>query len=153
MDVRTHPENPSMTDNVFVDTNILVYAYDAAFPVKQKTSHELLAQLWKNRTGCLSVQVCNEFFVTVTRKLKPGMDAATAWNVLELYSAWNPEALDYKTLRKAREAQVRYQLSWWDSLIIAAAFHAACSTIVSEDLNSGEEYFGIQVINPFLIKT
>ncbi len=139
-----------MTGKVFVDTNILVYARDAAFPVKQKISHELLAELWKNRTGRLSIQVCNEFFVTVTRKLKPGLDESTAWDMIETYYAWNPEPMDYKTLRKAREVQVRYQISWWDSLIVAAAFYAECAIIVSEDLSSGQEYLGMQVVNPFL---
>jgi len=138
-----------MIDKVFVDTNILVYACDAAFPAKQKSCHELLAGLWENRTGRLSIQVCNEFFVTVTRKLKPGLDESSAWAVIETYSAWNPEPLDYKTLTKAREAQVRYHISWWDALIIASAFYAECATIVSEDLSSGQEYFGIRVVNPF----
>ncbi|PKL07862.1 MAG: VapC toxin family PIN domain ribonuclease [Spirochaetae bacterium HGW-Spirochaetae-7] len=139
-----------MSDKVFVDTNILVYSRDAAFPVKQRICHELLAGLWKNRTGRLSVQVCNEFFVTVTRKLKPGLDECTAWDEIETYFAWNPEPIDYKSLRKAREAQVRYHMSWWDSLIVASAFFSECTTIVSEDLSSGQEYFGIRVVNPFL---
>ena len=139
----------SMTDKVFVDTNILVYSRDAAFPVKQAICKELLVALWNNRTGRLSVQVCNEFFVTVTRKLKPGMDESMAWDEVEMYSAWDPEPLDIGTLRKAREAQVRYRISWWDSLIVASAFQAECSTIVSEDLSAGQEYFGIRVVNPF----
>lgn len=139
-----------MSDKVFVDTNILVYAKDAACPEKQKICKELLAGLWKNRTGRLSVQVCNEFYVTVTRKLKPGLDEYSAWHEMEIYSAWDPESLDYKTLQKAREVQSHYQISWWDSLIVAAAFFAECGTIVSEDLNANQEYFGIKVVNPFL---
>ncbi len=139
-----------MTDKVFVDTNILVYSRDAAFPEKRRICRELLIDLWKNRTGRLSVQVCSEYFVTVTRKLKPGLDEPTAWDDIETYSAWNPEPLEYKTLQKAHEAQVRYQLSWWDSLIIASAFFTECGTIVSEDLNHGQEYFGIRVVNPFV---
>jgi predicted nucleic acid-binding protein len=144
------PGIPCMSDKVFVDTNILVYARDAACPEKQEICKKLLARLWKNRAGRLSVQVCNEFYVTVTRKLKPGMDEYSAWHEIELYSAWDPEPLDYETLRKAREVQNYYQLSWWDSLIVAAAFFAECGTIVSEDLNSGQDYLGIKVVNPFL---
>jgi predicted nucleic acid-binding protein len=139
-----------MSDKVFVDTNILVYAKDEACPEKQKICKELLAGLWKNRTGRLSVQVCNEFYVTVTRKLKPGLDQYSAWHEIEIYSAWGPESLDYSTLRKAREVQTHYQISWWDSLIVASAFFAECRTIVSEDLNADQEYFGIKVMNPFL---
>lgn len=138
-----------MTGRVFVDTNILVYAFDSAFPLKQKICHEILAELWKNRTGCLSTQVCSEYFVTVTRKLKPGLDEYTAWEEVERYFAWNPEPLNHKTLQKAREVQERYQISWRDALIVAAAFFAECGTIVSEDLNSSQKYFGIQVMNPF----
>lgn len=139
-----------MNDKVFVDTSILVYAKDAACPEKQEICKELLAGLWKNRTGRLSVQVCNEFYVTVTRKLKPGLDEWSAWHEMEIYSAWDPEPLDYETLRKAREVQSHYQISWWDSLIVAAAFFAECRTIVSEDLNADQEYFGIKVVNPFI---
>lgn len=138
-----------MSDKVFVDTNILVYSLDASFPVKQKIARELLGKLWTNRTGRMSVQVCNEFFVTVTKKLKPGMDEESAWDEIEIYSAWNPEPLDYKTLQKAREVQLRYRTSWWDALIIASAFFAECTIIVSEDLNAGQEYCGIRVENPF----
>ena len=139
-----------MNGRSFVDTNILVYDQDAAFPAKQARARELLTQLWKDRTGRVSIQVCNEYFVTMTRKLKPGLDNETAWNRVEDLAAWEPVPLDYKTLTKARETQQRYGISWWDSLIVAAAFLSECALIYSEDLSHGQEYFGIRVINPFL---
>ena len=139
-----------MTDKVFVDTNILIYARDAAFPEKQKICKELLAGLWEKRTGRLSVQVCSEYYVAITRKLKPGLDEHRAWTEVQMYSAWDPEPLDTRTLSKAREVQLRYQISLWDSLIVAAAFFAECGTIVSEDLNAGQVYYGIKIVTPFL---
>jgi predicted nucleic acid-binding protein len=98
----------------------------------------------------LSVQVCNEFYDIVTRQLKPELDEYSAWHEIDIYSAWDPEPLDYKTLRKARDVQNHYQISRWDSLIVAAAFFAECGTIVSEDLNADQKYYGIKVMNPFL---
>jgi predicted nucleic acid-binding protein len=137
-----------MTGRTFVDTNILVYARDSGFPEKQRAAIGLLEELWTNRTGRVSVQVCSEYFVTVTRKLKPGMDESSAWEDVEALSAWDPFPLDQKTLVKAREGQILYGLSWWDSLIVASAFQGECERIASEDFAVGQSYFGIAVINP-----
>jgi predicted nucleic acid-binding protein len=139
-----------MTGSTFVDTNILVYARDAAFPKKQGAAIGLLEEIWKNRRGRISVQVCNEYFVTVTRKLKPGMDEASAWEDIAALSAWDPLPLDYGTLVKAREGQTLYGLSWWDALIVASAYQGECERIASEDLADGQRYFGIRVVNPLV---
>jgi predicted nucleic acid-binding protein len=139
----------SMTDRYFVDTNVLVYARDAAFPDKQRRAHEVLDRLWRERSGRLSVQVCGEYYVTVTRKLKPGLDPESAWSDLEALHAWEPSALDFKTLQKAHEIGLRYGLAWWDSLIVASAFFAECTQILSEDLSVGQEYLGLRIVNPF----
>ncbi|MEI8095423.1 MAG: PIN domain-containing protein [Spirochaetales bacterium] len=138
-----------MSDRVFVDTNILVYCRDFAFPDKQATAWEWVERLWRERSGRLSVQVCNEYLVTVTAKLKPGLSPEKAWRDVQNYTAWNPVALDMGVLRRARETQVRYQLSWWDSLIVAAADQSECRLLLSEDLNSDQHYWGIRVVNPF----
>ena len=139
-----------MADRTFVDTNILVYDRDEADPVKHRRAHGAVTELWQNRNGRVSVQVCNEYFVTVTRRLKPGLSEESAWDDLEALSAWEPSPMDFKTLAKAREAQVRYRLSWWDSLIVASAFFGDCTQIYSEDLNPGQNYFGVRVVNPLL---
>ncbi len=138
-----------MIDRVFVDTNVLVYCRDSAFPDKQASAWEWVDRLWRERTGRLSVQVCNEYFVTVTAKLKPGLSPEKAWRDVQNYAAWNPVPLDLGVLSRARETQIRYQLSWWDSLIVAAAARAECRLLLSEDLNSDQEYWGIRVVNPF----
>jgi predicted nucleic acid-binding protein len=139
-----------MTDRFFVDTNIFVYARDASFPDKQAKAHEILAKLWQDRSGRLSLQVCSEYYVTVTRKLKPGLEPDSAWSDLEALRAWEPLATDFATLQRARETEVRYGLSWWDSMIVASACLAECTRILSEDLSGGQEYFGLRVVNPFL---
>ena len=139
-----------MSDNIFVDTNILVYSRDSSEPEKQPVALEALKGIWQARTGRISTQVCSEYYVTVTGKLHPGLPPEQAWQALESLLAWEPIPIDFKILRKARECEMEYQLSWWDSLIISAAFYTDCKAILTEDLSDGQTYFGIAVENPFL---
>ena len=140
-----------MSDNVFVDTNILLYSRDASEPEKQALASARLDELWEAHTGRLSVQVLNEFFVNATRKLDPGLSPEEAWDDIEALSAWEPLPLDMAILARAFSVQQRYGLSWWDSLIVAAAEASGCSRILSEDLSDGASYFGIIVENPFKV--
>lgn len=139
-----------MTARRFVDTNILIYARDASEPRKQEIAQSVMRELWQTKSGYLSVQVLNEYFVNVTQKLKPGLSRTIAWGDVEALNAWNPVALDFKVLDHAYKIQSRYLLSWWDSLIVAAAAVSNCNELVSEDLAAGETYEGILVTNPFL---
>ncbi|NJK93440.1 MAG: PIN domain-containing protein [Blastochloris sp.] len=138
-----------MNDSIFVDTNILLYARDASEPSKQAIASARLEELWSTRTGRLSVQVLNEYFVNVTRKLDPGLSPEEAWDDIEALSAWEPLALNMTLLNRAYHTQSRYQLSWWDSLIVAAAEASECSRILSEDLSDHASYYGIVIENPF----
>ncbi len=138
-----------MSDNVFVDANILLYSRDASEPEKQVIASARLDELWEKHTGRLSVQVLNEYFVNVTRKLDPGLSPEEAWDDIEALSAWAPLPLDMGILTRAFAVQRRYGLSWWDSMIVAAAEASDCSVILSEDLSDGSSYFGITVENPF----
>lgn len=140
-----------MSDNVFVDTNILLYSRDASEPEKQALASARLDELWEAHTGRLSVQVLNEFFVNATRKLDPGLSPEEAWDDIEALSAWEPLPLDMAILARAFSVQQRCGLSWWDSLIVAAAEASGCSRILSEDLSDGASYFGIIVENPFKV--
>ena len=79
-----------MNDNIFVDTNILLYARDASETEKQKIAAEKLDRLWDQQNGRLSTQVLNEYFVKVTRKLKPGLSPEEAWDDVEALNAWDP---------------------------------------------------------------
>ncbi len=138
-----------MSDNVFVDTNILLYSRDASEPKKQAVAAERLDELWENRSGRVSLQVLNEYFVNVTRKLAPGLPPEEAWDDIEALSAWDPLPLDMPVLTRAYAVQRRYGLSWWHSLIVAGAEATGCTTILSEDLGDESSYFGITVENPF----
>ena len=138
-----------MSDNVFVDTNILLYSRDASEPEKQALASARLDELWEAHTGRLSVQVLNEFFVNATHKLDPGLSPEEAWDDIEALSAWNPSPLDMAILARAFAVHQRYGLSWWDSMIVAAAEASGCSRILTEDLSDGASYFGILVENPF----
>lgn len=138
-----------MTVSVFVDTNILLYSRDASEPQKQPLAESLLRRLWRSRSGRISVQVLNEYFVNVTTKLKPGLTPAEAWDDMEALKAWNPVETDFNLLSKGYMVYQRYQLSWWDALIIAAADTSGCSYLISEDLCAGQVYNGIRVVNPF----
>lgn len=140
-----------MSDNIFVDTNILLYSRDASEPRKQAIAAERLAELWETRAGRISVQVLNEYFVNVTRKLKPGLSPEEAWDDVEALFAWNPLAIDMSILTRAFAVQRRYLISWWDSMIVAAAESTGCTHILSEDLSDDTSYFGITVENPFAI--
>lgn len=139
-----------MSDRVFFDTNILVYSRDLSEPAKQHIAFEALRAAWSNRSGRISTQVLNEYYITVTRKLDPGLPRAEAWSDVEAFSAWRPVTIDMNCLRYAHEVQLLHKTSWWDSLIIAAARLSESSVILSEDLNHGQVYMGIEVVNPLL---
>ncbi|MDT8379194.1 MAG: PIN domain-containing protein [Desulfotignum sp.] len=138
-----------MKDNCFVDTNILVYFRDASEPEKQKISGEWLKTLWENQTGRISIQILNEYYVTVTQKLKPGMKTSNARLDIKNLMAWHPVAVDLTIIKNSWSIQDTYQFSWWDSLIVAAAIKANCSILLSEDFQHGQEIHDLTIINPF----
>lgn len=137
-----------MTAPIFVDTNILVYARDAGEPLKQARAFDVLSFLWNTQLGRISYQVLNEYYVTVTRKFKPGMDRQSAQHDIDDLLAWAPVAQTGKTLHMAWDIESRCQLSWWDSLIVASALEAGCETIYSEDLQHGMKIDSLRVLNP-----
>jgi predicted nucleic acid-binding protein len=138
-----------MTVRRFVDTNILLYAKDLSEPGKQPVAEALMRELWASRRGRLSVQVLNEYFVNATQKLEPGLTPAQAWSDVEALFAWEPQVMDQRLLSRAFMVRDRHGLSWWDSLIVAAAIAAGCDEILTEDLSAGQVYDGITVVNPF----
>lgn len=138
-----------MTERVFVDTNVLVYARDGGEPEKQPQALAWLRHLWKTGGGVLSFQVLQEFYVTVTHKLDPGMPARTARAEVRDLLSWRPLATDENVLEAAWALQDRYSLSWWDSLIAGAGRVAGCRYILSEDLQDGQDLEGSKVLDPF----
>lgn len=139
----------SMTERVFVDTNVLVYSRDASEPQKQKQAMAWMARLWSEKTGRLSFQILNEFYVTVTRKLQPGLDPHNAREDVRLLLAWRPIPVDIRMVEGAWRIQDRYRLSWWDSLVVSAAQIGDCRYLLTEDLQENQNLGNIKIINPF----
>ena len=138
-----------MPDRTFIDTNVLVYAYDAHEPVKQALAQEILKRGIEDETAVLSVQVISEFFTVVTRRIPNPLSVEEAEVVLNLLSILPIVDLDFRMVRRAIEIHRQYGISYWDSLIVAAAQRAECAHILTEDLNAGQSYEGILVVNPF----
>lgn len=140
-----------MSDNAryFVDTNIFVYSRDLSEPQKQEKASLWLDCLWSARALYISMQVINEYYAVVTRKLTPGLSRHDAREDVTDLMSLNPLALDGALCQTAWSIEDRYEVSWWDALIIAAAQHLNCNVLLSEDLHEGQNYGGIIVVNPF----
>jgi predicted nucleic acid-binding protein len=133
----------------FVDTNIIVYAEDRDAKRKHEIARDLVVQLWDERAGVLSIQVLQEFYVTVTRKLKKPLSGAKALEMVEEYLTWNVVENTGKLLTAAIELQQKAQLSFWDATVVQAAIDAGCDTLYSEDLNAGQRFGSLAIVNPF----
>lgn len=140
-----------MTAPIFVDTNVLVYAVDASAGSRHSSAREWMTALWEQETGRLSVQVLQEFYVTVTRKLRPGMSPADAQREVRAFLPWGPVETNADILERAWFIESRYGLSWWDALIVASAQTLGCRTLLTEDLQHGQDFDGLVVVSPFRI--
>ena len=138
-----------MSDKVFVDTNILIYAHDLDAGQKNAISSAVIKDLWQNRSGIISIQVLQEFYVNVTRKIPNPLPKPKAREIIESYLAWDVELNEVITILAASEIEERYNLSFWDALIVAAACNAKADKIITEDLNHGQTIEGILIENPF----
>jgi len=136
-----------MTAPVFVDTNIFMYSVDLADPKKQRASQSWLAELWAGGYGRISFQVLQEFYARVYQKDPAAREAARA--AIRDLLAWNPVPVNAEILDRSWKIQDRYQLSLWDSLIVAAAKAASCAYLLTEDLQDGQSLDGLLVISPF----
>jgi len=139
-----------MNGSVFLDTNVLVYANDAGEPAKQHTARTLLKDALHAENGVISVQVLSEFWVTVTRKLQKPLSLQTARQEAELFHLMTIVDLDSALFYDAVRLQELYQISYWDAQIVAAADTAGCTVLYSEDLNAGQKYAHVTVVNPFV---
>jgi predicted nucleic acid-binding protein len=138
-----------MTVPVFVDTNVLVYALDVAAGERHVVARQWMEALWRERSGRLSVQVLQEFYVTVTRKLRPGLPPDAAQREVRALLSWSPAEITPAVLDRAWYVESRYQLSWWDALIVASAQSLGCRTLLTEDLQHGQDFDGLVVRSPF----
>lgn len=138
-------------DKVFVDTNIIVYAYDKDAGKKNQIASKLVKDLWHSGLGVLSTQVLQEFFVTVTNKISAPLDIVKATGIVKNLSKWNVIINDVNTLLAAIEIHEEHNFSFWDSMIIAAAIKGGAKTLLSEDLSDNQEIEDLTIKNPFKI--
>ena len=132
----------------FVDANILVYAFDASAGTKQAAARQLLERFWASGCGCLSVQVLQEFFVTVTRKVPQPLPVDEAAGRVREFAAWKvftPTAEDVLAAIALQQAH----LNFWDAMVVQAASELGCDLLWTEDLNDGQLLRGVRIRNPF----
>ena len=137
-----------MMYKTFIDTNIFVYALDQANPEKQALARDLLKSLQEKRSGVVSTQVFQEFFVVATSKLK--VDHQLAKKMIAYLANFETVTVDMPIIRQAIDICGAEQISFWDALIIASAKASGCRVIWTEDLNHHQVVSGIRVENPFL---
>jgi len=136
-----------MPADLFIDTNVLVYAHDADAGEKHEEAKQLLTELWHSKPlPWLSVQVLQELLVTLRRK---GIGAADARKTVEDYTHWRVVETDVGLLSSGMAEMERWQLSFWDGLILAAARSVGAATVWSEDFSADQDYDGIRIANPF----
>jgi predicted nucleic acid-binding protein len=136
-----------MSARSFFDTNVLIYADDKAAPAKQRKALDLVAEHRRARTGVVSLQVLQEYFVAVTRKLR--VDAAIARRKIELLAEFDVAVPEVQDILAAIDLHRLHGFSFWDALILRAAKQAGCSVLFSEDLQPAREIDGVRVVNPF----
>jgi predicted nucleic acid-binding protein len=136
-------------DRVFVDTNVLVYSYDADAGQKHDMARSVLIDLWGSGTGAVSTQVLQEFYVTVTRKLPVPLLKRSARDVIETYRAWPVHRPGVDDMLMASQLEERHQLSFWDALVIVSAQRSGARTFLSEDLQHGRRIGELVIVNPF----
>ena len=138
-----------MTGPCFVDTNLLVYRHDRADAAKQSRADAWHTLLWERRVGRLSYQVLQELYATLTRGRQVGLDRAEARDIVTELLQWQPIRIDRPILRRAWLIENRFDLSWWDALIVAAAQAGSCPVLLTEDLQAGQRFDGLRVVDPF----
>jgi len=136
-------------DRVFVDTNVIVYAYDKDAGKKHRIAADIMKDLWRSGLGTISTQILQEFFVTLTKKISAPMDISVVRETIRRLSKWDVAIIDVDTIIRATELQERYNYSFWDSLVVAAAIASGVRTIFSEDLSDGQTIEGLTIKNPF----
>ena len=139
-----------MSDRVFVDTNVLVYAHDLDAGEKYEKANELILKLWESRTAVISIQVIQEFYVTLTRKIPGPLTCSNAIDIISSYLSWEVIINKPHNILQASEIESRHKISFWDALIVSAAYEGNVKAILTEDLNHGQYIEGIKIQNPFM---
>jgi predicted nucleic acid-binding protein len=131
----------------FFDTNVLIYADDKAAPAKQRRALELVAEHRRARTGVVSLQVLQEYFVIVTKKLR--VDAAIARRKVELLAEFDVAAPELADILAAIDLHRLHSFSFWDALVVRTAKQAGCTVLLTEDMQGMRDINGLRIMNPF----
>jgi len=138
-----------MSDKTFIDTNVLMYAHDVAAGTKHQIAERVLRELWSGQAGALSVQVLQEFYVNVTRKIPVPLSKEAARRVASNYAFWCTETTSAE-ISAAFRIEDESRISFWDALIVSSAAKSGATRILSEDFNAGQRIAGIVIENPFV---
>jgi predicted nucleic acid-binding protein len=139
-----------MNGRVFLDANILIYAHDRDAGEKHAIALEIVKDLWEKREGVLSNQILQELYVGLTKKILKTIARSEARELLRAYICWSIKEITPLSIIRATEIEEKYGISFWDALVIVAAYEAKCEKILTEDLNSGQVIEGVLIENPFL---
>ena len=134
----------------FIDTNILVYAFDLSAGRKYQIASQLVRECWENETGCLSIQVLQEFYVTVTRKITNPLESVIARQIISDLAEWRLQTPGASDVLQAIDYQLNHHLSFWDAMILQSAVRLGCAQIWTEDMNHGQSFGPVRVVNPFI---
>lgn len=137
-----------MSDKYFVDTNILMYAHDTSAGEKHERAKALVEELWRDRTGVVSTQVLQELSVNLRKKVRRPLDGKAIREIVADYLTWQVIVNGGDSILEALDLEARYQISFWDALVIQAAQVAGAEILYSEDLSDGQQYGSVQVKNP-----
>lgn len=137
-----------MSDRYFVDTNILMYAHDKAAGEKHERAKTLVEELWRERKGVVSTQVLQELAVNLRRKATRPLDAKATREIVADYLTWQVVVNGGESILEALDIEARFQISFWDALVVQAAQASGAEILYSEDLSDGQSYGSVRVINP-----
>jgi len=138
-----------MSARYFVDSNILMYAHDATTGPKHERAKALVEELWRDRTGVVSTQVLQELSVNLRKKVRRPLDAKATRDLVADYLTWQVIVNGGESILEAIDLELRYQISFWDALVVHAAQTSGVEILYSEDLSDGQMYGSVRVVDPF----
>lgn len=133
----------------FLDTNVLIYAYDASAGQKREIAKGVVERLWVSGLGVLSTQVLQEFYVNVIAKIPSPLDKKIARGIVRDLLNWEVVVNDGPAVLSAIDLQLKHGYSFWDAMIIASAITGGANLLLTEDLSDGQTVQGVKISNPF----
>ena len=137
-------------DKTFVDSNLIIYAYDVSAGKKHEVASKIMLDLWNSELGVLSTQVLQEFFVNITQKIPKPLTVKSAKEIINDLLKWEVVINDGESIINAIEIQLRYKYSFWDSMILESAISSGAAILLSEDFSKGQIVEGLKIKNPFV---